>query len=138
MPTHWTLVFLAWLTAAGATLGALFLSEVVGIAPCVLCWYQRVFMFPLSIVLAVGLFPLDTRVARYALPLAGAGWLVAAYHVLLVEGIIPESAAPCTRGVPCSQPDAVWFGFITLPLLSLMAFTAIGALLLLTNRKPTQ
>jgi disulfide bond formation protein DsbB len=125
----WELVFAAWLVAAASTAGALFLSEIVGVAPCVLCWYQRVFMFPLVLVLAAGLFPLDRRVFRYAAPLAGAGWLVALYHVLLTQGYIPETMAPCTQGIPCSKVDVVWFGFLTLPMLSLLSFSAIGLIL---------
>ncbi len=125
----WPFVFAAWLVAAVATLGALFLSEVVGVAPCVLCWYQRSFMFPLVLVLATGLFPLDRRVVRYAAPLAAAGWLVALYHLLLTKGIVPAAMAPCTPGVPCSEDQVAWFGFVTIPLLSLLSFTAIGAAL---------
>ncbi|MDF2466444.1 MAG: disulfide bond formation protein DsbB [Ramlibacter sp.] len=129
-PTLWGLVFAAWLVAAVSTLGALFLGEVMGFAPCVLCWYQRIFMFPLVFVLAMGLFPLDAKVVRYAFPLAAAGWLIAAYHVLLVAGIIPESATPCTQGVPCGQVQVAWFGFVTIPLLSLLSFTVINLMLL--------
>ena len=90
----WASLFAAWLVATISTLGALFLSEVMGVAPCVLCWYQRVFMFPLVIVRAAGLFPLDRKVVRYAAPLAAAGWLVALFHVMLTKGYIPESATP--------------------------------------------
>jgi disulfide bond formation protein DsbB len=132
----WLPVFCAWLLAAVSTLGALFLSEVVGVPPCSLCWYQRVFMFPLAIVLAVGLFPLDARVLRYATPLVAGGWLVALYHVLLTKKVIPESMAPCTQGVPCSQVDAVWFGFVTIPLLSLLSFTLIATALAVARRRP--
>jgi disulfide bond formation protein DsbB len=134
----WSLVFTAWLIAATSMLGALFLGEVMGYAPCVLCWYQRIFMFPLAFVLAVGLFPLDTRVWRYALPLSVAGWLVAVYHLLLIERIIPETMTPCRQGVPCSQVEVEWLGFVTIPLLSVAAFTVINALLIATflkNRK---
>ena len=131
----WMLVFGAWLVAAVSSLGALFLSEIVGVPPCVLCWYQRVFMFPLAIVLAVGLFPLDPRVLRYAAPLVAGGWLVALYHVLLTMKVIPESMAPCTQGVPCSQVDAVWFGFVTIPLLSLLSFTLIALALALAKQR---
>jgi disulfide bond formation protein DsbB len=134
-PAAWLPVFLAWLVAAVSTLGALFLSEVVGVPPCVLCWYQRVFMFPLVFVLAVGLFPFDPRVLRYAAPLAIGGWLVAAYHVLLTWGVIPETLSPCTQGIPCSKVEAVWFGFITIPLLSLLSFSLIGAALVWARRK---
>jgi disulfide bond formation protein DsbB len=122
----WVLVFAAWLIATVSTLGALFLSEVMGVAPCVLCWYQRIFMFPLVFVLATGLFPLDAKVIRYALPLAAAGWLVAMFHLLLTKGYIPESATPCTQGIPCSQVDVEWFGFLTVPLLSVLSFSAIA------------
>jgi disulfide bond formation protein DsbB len=128
-PRGWTLVFAAWLLATTSTLGALFLSEVVGVAPCVLCWYQRVFMFPLVFVLASGLFPLDRRVFRYAFPLAIGGWLVALFHVLLTHGVIPHELSPCRSGIPCSQVEVMWFGFVTIPLLSLVSFTAIVAAL---------
>ncbi|RZI40211.1 disulfide bond formation protein B [Herbaspirillum sp. HC18] len=133
--TAWLLVFAAWLITAASTLGALFLGEVMGFAPCVLCWYQRIFMFPLALVLAVGLFPFDRRVLRYALPLSITGWLVAIYHLLLVQGVIPETMTPCRQGVPCSQVEVVWLGFVTIPLLSVLAFSAINALLFTTYLK---
>jgi disulfide bond formation protein DsbB len=128
--TAWLLVFSAWLIAAMATLGALFMSEVMGFAPCVLCWYQRIFMFPLVFVLAAGLFPLDPKVLRYALPLAIGGLLVAGFHVLLTVGIIPETLAPCRQGIPCKTIQVEWFGFVTIPLLSFLAFLTINVLLL--------
>ena len=131
--TGWTLVFFAWLVAAVSTLGALFLSEVMAVAPCVLCWYQRIFMFPLVFVLAAGLFPFDAKVVRYALPLAIGGWLVGIYHVLLIAGYIPKSATPCRQGIPCSQVDVQWFGFVTIPLLSVIAFSLISVLLVSTR-----
>lgn len=131
----WALVFGAWMIAAGSTGGALFLSEVVGVAPCVLCWYQRVFMFPLVLVLAVGLFPLDPKLFRYALALVAAGWLVALFHVLLTYGVVPSGLSPCMRDLPCSRIEVQWFGFVTIPLLSLLSFTAIGAILLEARRK---
>jgi disulfide bond formation protein DsbB len=122
----WPYLFAAWLVATASTLAALFLSEVMGVAPCALCWYQRVFMFPLAFVLAAGLFPPDGKVVRYAAPLAVAGWLVALVHVLLTKGFIPETMTPCTQGIPCSRVEVEWFGFITIPLLSLLSFSAIG------------
>ena len=131
----WALVFASWLIAASATLGALFFGEVMGLAPCVLCWYQRICMFPLVVVLAAGLFPFDPRIVRYALPLALAGWLVAVFHLLLVAGIVPEQATPCTQGVPCSEVQIEWFGFVTIPLLSAAAFSFIIAFLIATHFK---
>jgi len=134
----WTRVFLAWLIAALSTLGALFIGEVMGYAPCVLCWYQRIAMFPLVLILAAGLFPFDHRVVRYALPLALTGWALALFHWGVASGLIPENVTPCSQGVPCSVEQIVWFGFLTLPMLSVLAFSAIIALLLLTRFKVTQ
>ncbi len=129
--TAWILIFGAWLVASASTLGALFFGEVMQLPPCVLCWYQRIFMFPLVLILPIGMFPFDRRVVRYALPLAALGWLFAAFHVLLIAGVIPEGMKPCTQGVPCSEKVIEWFGFVTIPLLSLVAFSTIIALLAL-------
>ena len=129
-----TPLFLAWLVALAATAGALFLGEVMGKTPCVLCWYQRIAMFPLVLVLGVGLFDGDARSARYALPLAWAGWSLALYHCLLFWGVLSEALSPCQQGVSCADADLQVAGFVPIPLLSLMAFTAILALLLLNRR----
>ncbi len=137
-PTGWTLVFLAWLLASVATLGALFLGEVMGYTPCVLCWYQRIAMFPLVLILAAGLFPYDQRVTRYALPLALVGWALALFHWGVASGLIPEQITPCSKGVPCAMEQIVWFGFLTLPMLSVAAFSGIIALLLMTHFKASQ
>jgi disulfide bond formation protein DsbB len=131
----WTFVFMAWLVASVSTLGALFLGEVMGYTPCVLCWYQRICMFPLVLILASGLFPFDRRVVRYALPLALAGWLLAMFHWGVSSGLVPESATPCSQGVPCSVEQLVWFGLLTLPMLSVLAFSVMIALLLLAQFK---
>ena len=134
----WTLVFGAWLIATTATMGALFMSEIMGFAPCALCWYQRIFMFPLVIILALGLFPFDPKVVRYALPLAVVGLLVAGFHLLLTAGYIPETLTPCRQGIPCSTIQVEWFGFVTIPLLSLLAFLVINALLIAAYLKPSK
>lgn len=130
----WALLFGAWLVATVATLGSLFFSEVMGFAPCSLCWYQRIFMVPLVVVLGAGFFPYDRGVARYGLPLALCGWLIAAYHTLLYEGVIPETASPCSQGVSCATEYIEVLGVLSIPALSLLAFSAIGALLLPLTR----
>jgi disulfide bond formation protein DsbB len=134
-PIGWTLVFSAWLVAAVSTLGALFLGEVMGYTPCAFCWYQRIAMFPLVLVLAAGLFPFDPRVVRYALPLALVGWGLALFHLALIARWIPESIKPCQQGVPCSDVQVVWFGFVTIPLLSFVSFSLVSGLLLATHLK---
>jgi len=133
----WPLLLGCWALATGASLGSLFFSEVMELAPCSLCWYQRIFMFPLAVVLFVGAMGSDVRCVRYALPLAVIGWAVAAYHVLVHAGIIPESAAPCRAGVSCADIQFELFGFASIPVLSLAAFSALVAgLWILKKRYP--
>ena len=128
--TAWLLTFAAWLIAATATLSALFLGEIVGLPICSMCWYQRIFMFPLALILPFGLFPdLDQRLVRAGLALAVIGLLLALYHQGIVSGIVPERIQPCRQGIPCSETVATWFGFITIPLLYIAAFTTLVALL---------
>jgi disulfide bond formation protein DsbB len=126
---HWTLLFVSWLIALASTLGALFSSEIMGLEPCLLCWYQRIAMFPLALMLAIALLLFDARVARYALPLAIAGAGVAAYHCLLIWGVVPKDLVPCGQGPSCAEVKLEVLGFITLPLLSLVAFSLIVILL---------
>lgn len=126
----WRLIFFAWLMALGASLGAVFIGEVMGRTPCDLCWWQRIFMFPLPIIIGLSLFRGDGVGGIYALALALPGTVVAAYHSLLYGGVISEPIRPCTQGVSCSGPSMTILGF-PLPYLSLIAFGAIcGALFL--------
>ncbi len=130
----WNLIFISWFVASVATLGSLFFSEVMKYPPCVLCWYQRICMYPLVVILLLGLFPLDGKVLRYASPLALIGAGVASYHNLLYYKILPQSAAPCSQGVSCTSVHIEWFGFVTIPLLSLVAFGSILVLHLFAYR----
>ncbi|MBF0401591.1 MAG: disulfide bond formation protein B [Magnetococcales bacterium] len=134
VPPGWTLIFVAWIVVASATLGSLFFSEVMGVPICVLCWYQRIALYPLTFILAVGLFPYDPKVVRYAGVLTGAGWLIALFHVLLVAGVIPEKIHPCVQGIPCSETHIALFGFLTIPLMSFLTFTLVAVLLFLAQR----
>ncbi len=131
----WMLVFSCWAIASLSTLGALFFSEITELPPCVLCWYQRIFMFPLSLILPLGLFPYDAKVIRYAWPLAMVGWVIAFFQVLLVAGLIPEGLKPCSQGVPCSEVQIQWLGFVNIPLLSFIAFSVMNALLFVARRR---
>ena len=133
--SNWTILFICWLLASASTMGSIFFSHVMEFAPCVLCWYQRIFLFPLVIVLAMGLFPFDRNVIKYALPLAVAGWLTAAYHNLLYSGVVPESIQPCSQGVSCTEEYIDLFGFLTIPMLSLLSFSIIIALLITLKRR---
>lgn len=136
-PGGWPYLFGAWIVALAATFGALFIGEVMGQAPCSLCWHQRVFMFPLAIVLCVASYRGDGAILLYALPLAGVGWLVAGFHSLLYAGLIPEGIEPCSQGPSCASADMTILGGLPLPFLSLAAFSAIAVLLVISKRKET-
>ena len=130
------LVFLAWLVALVATLGALFIGEVMGRTPCLLCWYQRIAMFPLALVLGIAFGDHDARVGRYAVPIALIGAAVAFWHSLVYAGIVPEAVQPCSRGGPsCSGASMTLFWIVPIPLLSLAAFGIIAFALALAQRK---
>jgi disulfide bond formation protein DsbB len=126
-------LYIAWFQALIATAGSLVFSEVFHFPPCVLCWEQRIVMYPLVWILAVGIIKKDKNITLYTLPLAIIGLLIGLYHNLLYYNIIPESAAPCIAGVSCTTKFIEWFGFITIPFLSLCAFIVITAAILIHN-----
>jgi disulfide bond formation protein DsbB len=124
-------VYVAWALALASTLGSLYFSEILKIPPCVLCWYQRIFMYPLVVILGVGILRREKDVWAYALPLSIIGFGVALYQNLLVWHVVKESLAPCTLGVSCVEQTFITLNFITIPLLSLVAFTFITILMLI-------
>jgi len=132
---NWTILFICWMIASVSALGSLFFSEIMEFPPCAMCWYQRIFMFPLVFIFLTGLFPFDKKIFKYALPLALTGWGFAFYHTLLYSGFIPESLKPCSQGVSCSETYLDLFGFLTIPMLSLMSFSMIIGLLFVLRRR---
>lgn len=123
-------LYLAWLVALIATGGSLYFSEIRLFVPCTLCWYQRILMYPLVIILGLASFRQSTVVVPYVLPLTVLGAGVSLFHYL--EQKIPGFGAPavCRSGVPCSMEYINALGFITIPFLALIAFTLITLLLL--------
>lgn len=134
---RWAFVYLAWVIALVASLGALFIGEVVGQTPCSLCWHQRAFMFPLAIMLALAAFRGDDGIWRYAVPLAAAGVLISGFHSLLYAGLIPAGIEPCTQGVSCTNAEMTIWGVLPLPFLALGAFSAIAIALLASRSGAT-
>ncbi|UPT63401.1 MAG: disulfide bond formation protein B [Hyphomonadaceae bacterium JAD_PAG50586_4] len=134
-PRTWWLLLAAWLVALSATLGALFIGEVMGQTPCLLCWYQRIFMFPLALILLIACVKEDAEIWRYALPLALLGFGFALYHSLLYGGIIAEPIVQCGAGPSCSSASMSLFGWLPIPFLSLIAFSATSILLFLARRR---
>lgn len=128
-------LFLSFLIASVATLGSLFFSEVMDFVPCNMCWYQRIFMYPLVLIFLMGILYPDDKVFKYAMPIVMVGLIFSIYHNLLMFGIIPEAAVPCTNGIPCSTKYISWFGFITIPFLSFIAYISIFILMILGRKK---
>jgi disulfide bond formation protein DsbB len=129
LPKGWLLLFSVWILATISTLASLFFSEIVKLPVCSLCWYQRVAMYPLVVILPMALFPFDAKVTRYAGVLVLFGWLTAFFHVLLVAGYIPKSAQPCVQDIPCSETHLNVFGFLNMPMMSLLTFSLMALLL---------
>ena len=129
-----TFVFLAFLVSLIATLGSLFFSEIMNFIPCSLCWYQRIFMYPLVFIFLINLLFPDDKVFKYSFTLGFIGWLISVYHNLLMFKIIPEKLSPCVQGIPCSVDYLNWLGFITFPLLSFFAYTIILILLIILKK----
>ena len=123
-------LYVAWTTTLMATAGSLYFSNVLGFPPCVLCWYQRICLYPLVVIIGVGIWRKNPDLPLYVLPLSLIGLLISAYHNLLYYKIIPESLAPCTAGISCTTKFIEYYGFVTIPFLSLCAFLIINVCLL--------
>ncbi len=121
------ILYTAWIISLSATLSSLYASEILHLPPCVLCWYQRIMMYPLAIFMPIGIILKDKLLPFYVVPLSGIGVMIAFYHYLLQKGIIPDALAPCTLGISCTTRYIEWFGFITIPFLSLISFVVILA-----------
>ena len=132
------ILYIAWVQALIALSGSLYFSEIRHFTPCILCWYQRILMYPLVIIIGVGIFRKDKLLYQYVLPLSILGTLIAFYHVLLQNGILPEAVAPCILGASCTIKYIGYFGFITIPVMSLTVFLMITICMYIfkkTNKK---
>ena len=117
-----------------ATLGSLYLSEIRGFVPCVLCWYQKIFMYPIPVLLGVFMYKKLSEVFSYILPLSFIGMLIAAYHYYLQ--INPHPLIPCSAigfSVSCSE-RFFNFGYITIPWMSFSAFAFVACLCFLREK----
>ncbi|MEO8065588.1 MAG: disulfide bond formation protein B [Candidatus Doudnabacteria bacterium] len=124
-------LYLAFATSLIATLGSFYFSNVINLPPCVLCWYQRIFMVPLAFILAVGILKKDKNLPYYFFPLSLAGLLISVYHNLLYFKILPEALSPCVAGVSCLTKFVKVFGFLDIPQLSFFGFLTINLLMLI-------
>jgi disulfide bond formation protein DsbB len=115
----------AFLVAAIATGGSLFFSEIAGFVPCELCWYQRICMYPLSLLTLFAAAHRDYRFARYLLPLPIVGAGVSIYHLLIENAVIKEPSACQIGGAGCAVKWINEFGYITIPTLALTGFALL-------------
>jgi disulfide bond formation protein DsbB len=130
-------LWFAFLVSAIATGGSLFFSEIAHFVPCELCWFQRICMYPLSIVTLLAAVANDRRVARYLLPLPLVGSGVSVYHLLVENGVV-EQARACLISAPggCATKWIDEFGYMTIPTLALTGFALCFAFLVLAALPP--
>lgn len=120
---------LAWLVATVTTLGSLFFSEVAHFTPCTLCWYQRIAIYPLVLLLGIATFRRDAAVKPYVIAQCGVGLVISTYHTW-IQAFPPEGGSSfCTKEAPCTARYVWELGFVSLPFMALTAFAAIIALL---------
>lgn len=124
-------LYFAWLIALVATLGSLFVSEFLNIKPCMFCWYQRVFMFPLVIILGIASYKNDVKIVPYIISFPIIGAIIAFAQTLL--SYLKLSSFVC--GLECTQGNIKLFGFLELSITSFVAFVAIFILLLIAQKK---
>ena len=137
---HYSL-YLAWLLSCAAMLGSLYYSDIRHIEPCVLCWYQRICIYPLAVILGMATFTGNRTVVPYSMPLALLGIIVAGYQVLIQEVPAWKIINPCGNGPDCGEIIPIGLGPITIPMLSLLAFIAVVFLLIVgwpRRPKPAQ
>lgn len=119
------ILFIAWAASIIAMFGSLFFSEIKHYEPCTLCWYQRIIMYPFTILIGIALIKKDYWISFYTMILSGIGIAISTYHYLLQKvPLLSDHAASCGR-IPCTGQYINWFGFITIPFLALTAFIII-------------
>jgi disulfide bond formation protein DsbB len=123
--------YIIWFIAIGCLFGSLYFSEVVGLIPCTLCWWLRIFLYPLAFISSVAIVRKETNILPYyVLPLAIPATILSFYHSLLQWGVIKETITICSAqsAVPCDKPDFLFLGFVTLPFLGFISSIALVGL----------
>ncbi|MDA5108584.1 MULTISPECIES: disulfide oxidoreductase [Brevibacillus] len=127
-------LFGSWVVSLIATAGSLFFSEVMKYIPCELCWFQRIFMYPLVILLGVAAAKKDYRMSSYALILSVIGGCISLYHYLIQKVPALNDLGTACGIIPCNTDYINWLGFITIPFLALVAFIMIAVLQVFIRR----
>jgi len=126
----------AWLVASLATAGSLYLSDVAGLAPCLLCWYQRIAMYPLVLLLGVAALVGDRRIWRYVLPISLTGLAISIYHVT-IQYQPTLGVVSCSAEAPCTARYLHVYGFVSIPVMAGAAFLLVSALVALVGLAPS-
>ncbi|RAS90834.1 disulfide bond formation protein B (plasmid) [Priestia endophytica] len=122
--------FISWILSLVSILGSLYFSEVLKYEPCELCWYERIFMYPLLFILGLAIIKKDFCQSRYVLVLCSIGSIISLYHYAFQKGIIGKYVVFACGRVSCMEGYINWLGFITIPLLSFVAFLAITIMMI--------
>lgn len=122
-----TLYYIVFIQALIGVLVSLYYSEILHLPPCNLCWYQRIFLYPIVPLTIVGILRKSKDLPLFILPLSTIGGIIAFYHTLLQYDLVRETLLPCQLGISCATKQIAYFGFITIPLMSLLAFILITA-----------
>lgn len=130
---HYAILF-SFVIAFVSVASSLFYSEIAGFAPCVLCWWQRIFLYPQAVILFVALLKKDWGVRKYALTLSGLGSFVSIYHTYLQFGGEPPTPCSAAGGVSCQFVYFLEYGYVTIPTMALTSFALI-ILLMLFHKK---
>ncbi len=128
LQTRSFILYASWTIALAAMMVSLIFSEILKFPPCTLCWYQRVFMYPIVFILPVGILLKDRNISKYVLILSGVGVIIAGYHSLIYHGIIPEAIKVCTAELSCKTKQFELFNFLSIPVMSFLSFAALFGL----------
>jgi disulfide bond formation protein DsbB len=127
------LLLAQFIISLASIFGSLFFSEVMKFPPCNLCWYQRIFIYPVALIVLSGLFMGSKDTNKFLTPFISIGLIFSVYHNLVYYKFI-QVIVPCTESAPCTAQQLNYLGFITIPLLSLFAFAALIILNLITMK----
>ncbi|RPF53178.1 disulfide bond formation protein DsbB [Aquisalibacillus elongatus] len=135
--TNENLMVFAWGVALVATLGSLYFSEILGYVPCKMCWFQRILMYPMVVILLIGIAIKDVKAVYYTIALSIIGYLVSTYHYAIQKFEVFQQSAPTCGQVSCTGSYINWLGFITIPFLAGLAFLLIlvASILIWKNMK---
>jgi len=120
-----TLLFIAWVASVLAMFGSLYFSEIRQYEPCELCWYQRILMYPMVVILGIATVKNDYKISLYSMFLSAIGGCISLFHYSLQKISFLADIGPACGRIPCTSQYINWFGFISIPFLALIAFTII-------------